>query len=241
MRSIIQIIKSMIPRWMKGYSFMRYARIILTPLLGSWNNFVTTGQLRSLILAKPVNRKGEPIPWFSYSAINFLDQLELAGLRVFEYGTGNSTLFWSRKGCVIKAVEANEGWADYVTKNAGSVAEIRFQADLDLYAKSILSHDGYFDIIVVDGAVRDKCADHAIHRLNPDGFLILDNSEVYPGVAKKLRDSGLLQVDFIGPAPLVHTWQATSFFFQRNHQFFGHTAPMWIPGMTVFPKNWKPI
>lgn len=64
---------------MKGYSFMRYVRVFLTPILGTWNSLVTTGQIRSLLLAKPVNRKGEALPWFSYADINYLDQLRLEG------------------------------------------------------------------------------------------------------------------------------------------------------------------
>jgi hypothetical protein len=240
MRSAIQFIKSLIPGWMKGYRVMRFVRIFLTPVLGSWNNLVTTGQLRSLLLAKPVNRKGEALPWFSYAAINFLDQLDLQGLRVFEYGTGNSTLFWSRKGATVRAVEFDGGWASYVRENAGPNAEIRHEPSTEEYAKAILQYDDAFDIIVVDGAVRELCAQHALERLSPDGFLVLDNSEAYPGVAKSLRESGLLQVDFVGPAPLVHTWQSTSIFFRRTHEFLGETAPVWIPGMTVFPKDWKP-
>lgn len=229
------------PSWMKGYSFMRYARVVLTPILGTWNSLVTTGQIRSLLLAKPVNRKGEALPWFSYAAINYLDQLRLEGLRVFEFGTGNSTLFWARKGCSIRAVEFNEGWADYVRKNVGSKAEILHIPIPDQYAKSILSAEDVYDIIVVDGAVRDLYAKYAVDRLAPDGFIILDNSEAYPGVAKKLREYGLLQVDFIGPAPLVHNWQATSLFFQRSHQLQAEVAPAWVPGMTVFPKGWEPL
>jgi hypothetical protein len=225
---------------MKGYRVMRFVRIFLTPVLGTWNSLVTNGQLRSLLVAKPVNRKGEALPWFSYAAIHFLDQLKLDGLRVFEYGTGNSTLFWSRKGATVCAVEFDGGWASYVRQHAGPNAEILHEPNTEEYARAIMQYDDPFEIIVVDGAVRDLCAQNALGRLAADGFIVLDNSEAYPRVAKSLRESGLLQVDFIGPAPLVHTWQSTSIFFRRTHEFHGDVAPAWIPGMTVFPKDWKP-
>ena len=239
MSSIAQSIKRLIPSRIKGYRAMRYVRFISTPVLGTWNNLINTGQLRSILKGKPVDRNGAPLPWFSFPAIHYLDQLHLKGLRVFEYGTGNSTLFWIRKECSLCAVEFDAGWADYVRKNAGESAIIQREDNVDQYAASITNYEQNFDIIIVDGAARQACARFAIDKLSKDGFIILDNSEAYPSVAKFLSESGLIQVDFIGPAPLVHNFQATSFFFRRTHEMLSDNAPKLIPGMTVFPKDWK--
>lgn len=38
--------------------------------------------------AVPVDGAGRPIPWLSYSAIRFLDSLDLTTSRVLEYGSG---------------------------------------------------------------------------------------------------------------------------------------------------------
>lgn len=225
---------------MKSYGFLRYARIFITPTISAWNGLITTGQFRSLICGKPVNAKGEPVPWFTYGAINFLDQQQLQGLRVFEFGTGNSTLYWVRRGCEVRAVEADENWANYVRSNTVGKAEILHVGEIANYPSAILDFDNLFDIIIVDGADRPACAEKAVQKLAPGGYIILDNSEAYSGTAARLRDAGLVQVDFIGPAPLIHTWQATSFFFKRDYEFQGETAPRLIKGMIVYPSGWTP-
>lgn len=104
-----------------------------------------------------------------------------------------------------------------------------------------MDHKHDFDITIVDGTARDLCARAATGKLADNGFIILDNSEAYPSVAKYLREQGLIQVDFIGAAPLVHTWQSTSLFFKPSHKIHSDDAPKWIPGMTIFPKDWKPM
>lgn len=237
----IQFIKSLCPKFLKNYRFLRYTRLVTTPLLGSWNQMVNTGQLRSILKGKPVNRNGDPVPWFSFPAIHYLEQLDLTGIMVFEYGTGNSSLFWIRKGCTLRAVELVSEWADYVRNNTNDKALIQHEPDIEKYVSAASSYDNEFDIIVVDGAERAACARHAVTKIKKNGIIILDNSEAYQSAANVLRGAGLIQVDFIGPAPLVHTWQCTSFFFKREHVSLANDTPKWIPGMTVFPKNWKPV
>jgi hypothetical protein len=39
--------------------------------------------------------KGEPIPWFSHPLIDFLKDRLSKDMTVFEYGCGNSTLWWA--------------------------------------------------------------------------------------------------------------------------------------------------
>lgn len=49
-------------------------------------------------------------PWLVFPAIDMLEGLDLHGKRVFEYGSGGSTLFWLRKGCQVVAVEHDPAW-----------------------------------------------------------------------------------------------------------------------------------
>ena len=39
-----------------------------------------------------VNENNEPIPWFTYPSIQYLDQLDLSEKTIFEWGSGNSSL-----------------------------------------------------------------------------------------------------------------------------------------------------
>jgi len=49
-------------------------------------------------------------PWLVFDAIDFLNSLPLEGKRVFEYGSGGSTLFWLNHGAECVSVEHNPDW-----------------------------------------------------------------------------------------------------------------------------------
>jgi hypothetical protein len=53
-------------------------------------------------------KKGQP--WLVFDAIDFLNSLTLEGNRVFEYGSGGSTLFWLNHGTKCVSVEHNPDW-----------------------------------------------------------------------------------------------------------------------------------
>jgi hypothetical protein len=42
--------------------------------------------LRSAVKGQPVNARGEPVPWYTYPAIDYLRQLDFSDKTVFEYG-----------------------------------------------------------------------------------------------------------------------------------------------------------
>ncbi len=50
------------------------------------------------------------IPWFTYDAINFLKAHVNPGSRVFEFGSGSSTLFWLKHNAECVAVEHDPQW-----------------------------------------------------------------------------------------------------------------------------------
>ncbi len=47
-----------------------------------------TGWWRSVKESKPVDAQGKPLPWMTYPALAWMDQLDLAECRIFEYGAG---------------------------------------------------------------------------------------------------------------------------------------------------------
>ena len=55
------------------------------------------GWLKSVEKRMPVNRNGEPIPWFTISFNYYLDGRLKKEMSVFEYGSGNSTLYFSSR------------------------------------------------------------------------------------------------------------------------------------------------
>jgi hypothetical protein len=177
------------------------------------------GWLKSRRAGRCVDAQGEPVPWYTYPAIDFIRQLDVRELTVFEYGSGFSTLFWAKRARSIVSIEADEKWfAEISSRTPTNTELILASTDVDSYAKKIVEH-GTFDIIVIDGTgeTRLACSRLAPRHLNPRGFIILDNSDLWLESAAALRSSDLIQVDFTGLSPLGRHWHTTSLFFSRHY------------------------
>jgi hypothetical protein len=194
-------------------------RPIASPLRVAKHVLVDTGYLRSNRVNRPVDASGDPVPWFTFPAIAYLRQLDLSATRIFEYGSGNSTLFWQRHAAKVVAVENDPTWHAVVEKSLdSSIATLVLAADEDSYVGAIDQEEGRWDVIIIDGAHRRACAKRAIDHLSAGGFMILDNADWYPDLAEWLRGRGLIEVDFSGPGPInFYSW-TTSVFFHRDAQ-----------------------
>jgi hypothetical protein len=53
-------------------------------------------------------------PWITFDATEWLDKWLPVDARVFEYGSGGSTLFWLARGARCVSVEHDAGWFDQV-------------------------------------------------------------------------------------------------------------------------------
>lgn len=176
------------------------------------------GWLNSFKLKQPVDASRQAIPWYTYTAIEYIKQLDFSNKEVFEYGCGNSTIFWAKIAKSVISVENSQEWHDIVSKKLGKNAALKLPLDEDSYINEIFNYDD-FDVIIIDGSYRFKCAQIAINKLKPGGLIILDNSDWHVEAAKLLRESNLIQVDMTGLGPInSYTW-TTSFFFHRDFNF----------------------
>lgn len=172
------------------------------------------GHLESKKSRTSVNLKKEPIPWFTYPAIEYLAQLDLSKKTMLEWGAGNSSLFFSERVQALTSIEHNSEWFNQV-KELGLTNQYLIFADED-YASCIQLDNKFFDIILIDGVKREECAQVAPKLLAKGGLIILDNSERYPEIASNLRDQGYIEIDFHGFGPINdYTW-TTSFFLDRD-------------------------
>jgi len=166
----------------------------------------------------PVNNNNQPIPWFTYPAIEYLDQFDLTGKLVYEWGSGHSSLFFARKGCSVYSIEHDKEWFEQVqTKLLPNQHLYLKEPTVEDYVNSIESLKLKYDIILIDGGLfRYECAQIASKYLAEGGMIILDNSDWFKNSAKVLRDEDFIEVDFHGFGPInYYTW-TTSFFLSRN-------------------------
>lgn len=149
-------------------------------------------QRKSLFTNESVNSKGEPEPWFTYPCIDYLNNLKLKNKTIFEYGSGNSTLYFEEKGSRIVSVEDNKEW---YKKLKSQCWNLNYAEGKD-YINQINKY-GYssWDIVIIDGNWRVECAKQAIKYSN---FIILDNSDWYPEINTFLIESGYTPFHFWG-------------------------------------------
>lgn len=176
------------------------AAVGLLGLLDRWAARSRTGLwLRSLLSIHDLeDLLRYDVPWWTFDASDrvaaFLETRPQA--RVFEWGSGASTVWLSRRAGSVISVEHDAGWAELVGPVLPGNAVVRVVppapavgrpgeqrsakagfAGLDFadYAAAIDTTDGDFDLVVVDGRARNACFHRALDRLAPDGVLVFDN------------------------------------------------------------------
>lgn len=138
------------------------------------------------------------VPWWTFKASDEVAAYlkEHPDARVFEWGSGASTAWLSRRAGSVTSVEHDAAWAEIVrpvlpanaTVNVvepkpaggGSGEELSekpgFEGlDFADYVHAVDGTEGTFDLIVVDGRARGACFRGAIARLAPGGVLVFDN------------------------------------------------------------------
>ena len=145
-----------------------------------------------------------PLPWMNYHAINYINRSTENFSRVFEYGSGSSTLYWVGRGAKIVSIEHEPSFFNklkmQLDRNAvylliepqiETQGEINSPDNPDLYQSSgnvgynfenyvkaiDVYPDAHFDIVIVDGRARPSCIKRAIAKIKSGGMLVLDNSD----------------------------------------------------------------
>jgi hypothetical protein len=201
------------------------------------------GHLNSVRSETALDAAGAPVPWYTYPAIEFLKQFDFSTRTVFEYGAGNSTLFWAQRAAYVVSVEDNDEWYEQLRTRVPPNCTLLHEPDLQRYATVVTRFPDRFDVMVIDGPARGltrlKCAFASLKQLRPGGLIILDNSDWLPESARVLREADLLQVDFSGFAPIVAGTQTTSFFFHRECRLVPRTGRQPLPSAGAKLVDWE--
>ncbi len=178
------------------------------------------GWFKSARAQQSINERGEPIPWITYSAVYFLETRVKKSMRVYEYGSGGSTLWWAKKAKDVTSCEHDQEWHEYLKSRMPSNTILRY-APLakDEYVNDIKQHNKKFHIIMIDGRERVKCSRVATDFLTNDGVIIWDNTErerYTPGV-KRLQQLGFKRLNLYGLVPIDNRNNETSIFYREGN------------------------
>jgi hypothetical protein len=144
-------------------------------------------------------------PWISFAGRDWFESVLRSDMKVFEYGSGGSTLYFAARVRELVSVEHDRKWygdvktcmaaAGFATGglvlrtpepmqqigDGGDYAPSRFgnpHTSLQKYVSAIDAYpDRTFDIVFIDGRCRTQCAAHALPKVRPGGYIVLDNSE----------------------------------------------------------------
>ena len=141
-------------------------------------------------------------PWFTYTAISWLNSILTSEMKIFEYGSGFSTLYYLPKVKEVVSIEHDKNWyrtLKTMIQDTGYKCNLQLvlpqkakkvpysgksftsQADGKYYERYVKAIDAfpnnYFDLVVVDGRSRPSCALYALKKIKKSGYLILDDSQ----------------------------------------------------------------
>jgi hypothetical protein len=167
----------------------------------------------------PCDKNGQPIPWISYPAISLLRSRVKSEWDVFEFGAGYSTLWWGRHCRSVTSSEHDAIWSEKLAHQLPancSVLSVRLDSDYPLAAKST---NRKYDVIVVDGRKRVRCALSSVDCLKEAGVIVWDDTdrEFYQQGLRKLTDLGFRRIDLVGMSPLEIDPKQTSIMYRSTN------------------------
>jgi predicted O-methyltransferase YrrM len=140
------------------------------------------------------------VPWWTFHAIDAVERWIAArkgDVRVFEYGSGASTVWLARRATHVVSVEHDVGFAKIATPmlalpnvelrviepvRAGATSRAPSgrggyeDCDFSAYVDSIADGAARYDLVIIDGRARAACLKRAWDCLEADGLVVFDNS-----------------------------------------------------------------
>ena len=176
-----------------------------------------TGWFNSFKLKEPVDENLNPIPWVTYPFLEFITDRLNTDITIFEFGSGNSTLFFAKRVNHVISIEHNVEWFNNLKEKIPPNVELIFSEseDADEYV-SISRKKSKSDFVFIDGINRVECCMVAPDVLSDSGVIVLDDSErpEYEKGIKYLADCGFKKIDFWGISPGILFRKCTTVFYK---------------------------
>jgi hypothetical protein len=179
----------------------------------------------SIVRRSPLEQN---LPWWSFAAIREADRI-FPGKRIFEWGSGGSTLRYALKGCSITAIEDDPDWLASVQKFLRKAEVLEFVSlrhvpfDFDhpegfsesAYCLALQESD--WDVVIIDGQdktfrERITCFRHAEPLMRPGGIILLDDFWRYEEMAAITRARYFKVFESVGPCRVGVTSKAMFFY-----------------------------
>lgn len=174
----------------------------------------TARYLQNYLIARKTPLDME-IPWMAYDVIDFLDSYLRPDMKVFEYGSGGSTLFFAKRVDKVFSVEDDPEWYELVCsrlKEKGfsnatlTLKPFNFWESKDFEESEYLHSlpDTPFDVYVIDGQegadrVRPICFSKVERAVKAGGIIVLDDSWRYEQLRENNQAKRVQTYTSVGP------------------------------------------
>lgn len=222
LKKIVNVLKRPSILFLKVFSYFPKGRLYNAKYFIHRNYLTDTGWALSVKSEMPVDKDGKELPWLSYSFIDFLAPRLNKNLNLLEYGSGNSTIWFSEKINKVVSLEHHNDWFKLVSDKLKAYTNVNIIfKDLESgdYENEILNYKDEFDMVLIDGRKRVNCAKNSLNALKPGGVVIWDDSqrEDYNEGYQFLLDSGFKRLDFSGLRPMNSVTSKTSVFYRPEN------------------------
>ena len=137
------------------------------------------------------------LPWWTFDAIEAVERHLGRGrtMRVFEYGSGASTIWLAKRAAEVVSIEFDSDWHARLSRKLANAENVElrlvppsgsgtcgsakrgFEGQyFDDFVAAIETETAPFDLIVIDGRAREACLTAAIPRLAKTGLIVFDDT-----------------------------------------------------------------
>ena len=176
------------------------------------------GWFRSFREREAIDGSGRPIPWMNYCTVQFLRERLKPGFRVFEFGSGNSTLFFASRCAEVVSFEPSPEWFRKMSPRVPPNVRLMLRETEAYYCCE--EESGSFDVVVIDAMDRNRLIDPALKLCREgSGVIVWDDSErpEYAPAIARLLDSGWKRLRLSGIGPIQNCRKETSFFYRPGN------------------------
>jgi len=185
------------------------------------NYLYDMGWIKSYNSFESTDANNNPIPWCSYPFIDFISERITKNMKIFEYGSGNSTIFYASKCYSIKAIDHDKSWVDKINNKLPKNATVLYKELIydGNYCREINQDNTKYNVVIIDGRDRNNCVYNCIPNLAEDGVILFDNTQMnsYNESISFLKEKGFRKIDFWGISPIASHKNCTTIFYKSNN------------------------
>tara|TARA_B100000959_G_C14928111_1_gene602375 strand:+ start:504 stop:1142 length:639 start_codon:yes stop_codon:yes gene_type:complete len=126
----------------------------------------------------------KPEPWLTFTAIDFIKERLQEGLKILEWGSGSSSLWFDQNRCMVTAIEHNEDWANTVKEMKSENIHVIIEKEKSDYVRPAINFST-INIFLIDGIYRNECASCLVE--------LIKSSEILSGAMIIFDDTSRLE------------------------------------------------